>query len=164
MNPQEWYDFLKNKYFFWKYTAPNRYKTTTLHLAKYVHGPDNLDTLHAIKDQLLSFDLSEIVSGLKISCKIRGLGVAGASGLLSILYPHHFATVDQFVVKALEKIEGTHEEKEIGKMKPENLTLQDGKILIQIMRKKAEDLNECFYCATSWTPRKIDMLLWAVDR
>ena len=29
MNKIEWYEFLRHRYFYWKYTAPNRYATTT---------------------------------------------------------------------------------------------------------------------------------------
>jgi hypothetical protein len=32
---QVWYEFLANEYFRWKYTAANRYATTTKQLAKY---------------------------------------------------------------------------------------------------------------------------------
>ncbi|MCF8223726.1 MAG: hypothetical protein K9J25_11305 [Bacteroidales bacterium] len=32
----DWYNFLHDSYFKWKYTAPNRYATTTMHLRKYL--------------------------------------------------------------------------------------------------------------------------------
>ena len=36
-------------------------------------------------------------------------------------------------------------------------------LLIQIMRDKAAELNKCFK-SDNWTPRKIDKVLWCVDR
>lgn len=163
MDPKQWYDFLLKKYFFWKYTAPNRYKTTTHHLKKYVDGTDTLEKLYNIKEKIFRFDKMDIEKGLIIACEIRGLGVAGASGLLSVLFPSNFATVDQFVVKFLRNINALPEMHIICKMNPEGLNIKDGYILIQIMKKKAEELNENFN-TSFWSSRKIDMALWTLGR
>lgn len=163
MDPEQWYDFLHDKYFFWKYTAPNRYRTTTAHLQKYVDGPDSLDKLCRIKQEIFNFDTNDIAEGIRIATKIRGLGVAGASGLLAVFFPHQFATVDQFVVKALRHVEGLPENQELMEMNPESLSPKDGVILINIMKAKAEALNRRFD-STAWSPRKIDMVLWGLDR
>jgi hypothetical protein len=45
-------------------------------------------------------------------------------------------------------------------MKPEQLRPADAVILIHIMRDKAMDLNTQFHTSV-WTPRKLDMVLWA---
>ena len=55
MNSKQWYEFLLTKYFFWKYTAPNRYKTTTTQLKKYLGPGDSLDNLFQIKEQIFLF-------------------------------------------------------------------------------------------------------------
>jgi len=48
-------------------------------------------------------------------------------------------------------------------MKPESLTISDGVTLIGIMRRKALELNKA--CSTSsWTPRRVDMVLWVCAR
>ena len=79
-----WYEFLRDQYFRWKYAANNRYATTTGSLHRYVD--DNaLEGLHNIKLKLISLDPSDIAYGLKTAQGIRGLGCAGASGLLSLL-------------------------------------------------------------------------------
>ena len=163
LNKKEWYEFLKNKYFYWKFTAPNRYKTTTNQLKKYLGPDDNLDNLYAIKQKLFQFDKGDIETGLKIAQQIRGLGPAGASGLLAVLFPSHFATVDQFVVKALSDVKYLPERKIITNMNPEQLKIKDGAILTSIMRKKAADLNQQF-STNRWTPRKVDMVLWVSSR
>jgi hypothetical protein len=154
-----WYNFLLNKYFRWKYTAPNRYATTTLALKRYKDS-NQLDKLFDIKKRLLSINTTNISAGLSIAKEIHGLGIAGASGLLSLMYPNSFATVDQFAVKALCKIPSLSESNDLKKMKPDNLTLNNGKTLIDIMTRKAMDNNRNFD-TDFWTPRKIDMILWA---
>src|SRR5688572_12459882 len=82
LDAQGWYDFLRLEYFRWKYTAPNRYATTTKSLAEYVADPDGLERLHDIKRRLLAIDPTDIRAGLTIAREIKGLGAAGASGLL----------------------------------------------------------------------------------
>lgn len=162
MDQQEWYDFLKEKYFRWKYTAPNRYATTTRSLQTYL-DTRSLGSLHSIKVELFSFDKENARLGIEIASRIKGLGTAGASGLLSILLPRQFGTVDQFVVKALREVQGLPEVDALKKMTPENLKSRDGAILIAIMRRQADVLNESFR-TNVWTPRKIDMVLWTYGR
>ena len=88
------------------------------------------------------------------------MGIAGASGLLSVLFPDYFGTVDQFVVKSLLRINELNELENLVRMRPEALTLADGVMLEQVLRAKADELNRIFQTGT-WTPRKIDKILWA---
>jgi hypothetical protein len=162
LSPQGWYDFLHDEYFRWKYTAPNRYATTTIQLRKYVEQ-NALDELDTIRRQLLNLDLNDVGAGLKTAKKIRGLGTAGASGLLSLMYSEHFATVDQFVVKALLQVGSLPEANALAKMNPLNLSVTDGVLLIGILKRKAKDNNHQFG-TTAWTPRKVDMVLWTYGR
>lgn len=159
LDPIAWYDFLHDQYFRWKYTAPNRYASTTLALKRFRES-NPLEGLFDIKKRLLSFDTSDISLGLSIAKEIPGLGIAGASGLLSLMYPDKFATVDQFVVRALSQIPDLSQSGDLKKMNPENLTLRDGVILVNIMQTKAKENNRVFG-THFWTPRKIDMVLWA---
>ena len=163
MNPKEWYEFLLKKYFFWKYTAPNRYATTTANLKKYESIPSGFDQLFKVKQEIFDFDKEDIAYGLKIANEIKGLGTAGASGLLAVLFPLDFGTVDQFAVKSLFCVDSLQENTPISLMNPEQLKLKDAIILITIMRHKAAELNNIFM-TTFWTPRKIDMILWSVNR
>lgn len=162
MDQTQWYEFLLNKYFKWKYTAPNRYGSTTKHLRNSVEQR-GLSYLYKIKQKLLNFDLNDIEEGLQIATGISGLGAPGASGLLSILYPSHFGTIDQFAVKALLQVSNMPCEDKIKRMNPNALKIQDGVLLISIMRLKAKELNSLFSIA-AWTPRKIDMVLWTCGR
>lgn len=159
LSSREWYDFLKDKYFRWKYTASNRLTTTTNQLKKY-ETANSLGELFSIKEKLFAFNVTDIDQGLRIAKSIKGLGSAGASGLLALLFPKWFGTVDQFVVKALCEIESLPERQQVCAMDPEGLSEKDAVLLIQIMRRKASELNALFGTG-EWTPRKIDMILWA---
>jgi len=48
-------------------------------------------------------------------------------------------------------------------MNPESLKLNEGATLIRIMRRKAMELNAASSLIT-WTPRKVDMVLWTCAR
>jgi len=162
MNPEEWYKFLMEKYFRWKYTAPNRYASTTKMLKTY--SEDNgLLLLYKIKEELFAFDRDDIEHGLKIATSIKGLGAAGASGLLAVIFPAHFGTIDQFAVKALSEIPELPEIEIIRNMKPLSLRVRDGVVLINVMRRKARELNRAF-STERWTPRRVDMILWTCAR
>jgi hypothetical protein len=162
-NGQEFYDFLRLEYFRWKYTAPNRYATTTKSLAEYAAEPGGFDRLLDIKRRLLAINPTDIRTGLTVAREIKGLGAAGASGLLALMYPATFATVDQFVVKALRQVNGIAEADSLAKMKPESLSTADGVKLIGIMTRKAAE-NNLRFSTTSWTPRMIDKILWTYGR
>lgn len=156
------YDFLHDKYFVWKYTAKNRLATTRRSLRKYV-DENRMSELADIQSRLFSAEHSNIGKCLGIATEIRGLGPAGASGLLSILFPEDFGTVDQFVVKALKEVDGLPYAAELAKIKPESLSIENGVLLIKILREQAKKLNINFD-TDFWTPRKIDMVLWAIGR
>jgi len=162
LDAQGWYEFLRDQYFRWKYTAPNRYATTTRRLQRYIKE-NALEALHNIKLELISLDPSDIGYGLETAQEIHGLGCAGASGLLSLLYPHSFGTVAQFAVKALRDVDGLPEADALRLMNEDSLTTKDGVVLIQIMQRKAAKLNKLF-ATPEWTPRKIDMILWTYGR
>lgn len=46
-------------------------------------------------------------------------------------------------------------------MNPNNITLKNGIVLINIMKDKAKENNKIFG-TDFWTPRKVDMVLWAL--
>ncbi|MDO4756492.1 MAG: hypothetical protein Q4A54_09120 [Parabacteroides sp.] len=162
LSVNDFYNFLYDGYFVWKYTAKNRLATTRKSLRRYVEE-NKLSELEHIQRRLFLVDHSNIGECLSIAKEIRGLGTAGASGLLAILFPEDFGTVDQFVVKALREVEGLSQSAELAKMKPESLSIENGVLLIKIMREQAQKLNKTFD-TDFWTPRKIDMILWATRR
>src|SRR5260221_5035624 len=80
LDAQGWYDFLRTEYFRWKYTAPNRYATTTRSLNQYADESGGIELLHAIKHRLLDLDPADLRAGLSAAREIKGLGTAGAAG------------------------------------------------------------------------------------
>lgn len=156
-----WYNFLKDEYFRWKYTAPNRYASTTRQLRRHVED-DTLGELDKIRNLLLD-PPGDIHWGLKTASAIHGLGPAGASGLLALMHPHKFGTVDQFVVLALREVENLPEAALLKRMNPSSLTIPYAVTVVEILRRKAADNNRVFKSDT-WTPRKVDRVLWAFRR
>jgi len=157
---ENWYDLLLNKYFKWKYTSANRYATTSKSFC------DAYETNKPLLDRLIVSILSEPdkldteLMGFKTN-RIHGLGIAGASGLLSLLYPKLYGTIDQFVVNNLKQILSLPENGKIRKMNPMNLGLKDLTVLTEIYRRKSRELNEQFQ-SDRWTPRRIDRVLWGL--
>ena len=157
-----WFRFLHDEYFRWKYTAPNRYATTTASLRRKCSNSAGRAKLNGIRGKLLALDASGIASALETASQIPGLGTAGASGLLALLHPTLFGTVDQFAVKALRRVPHLTEAELILRMKPEALTTANAVVLIEIMRRKAKSLSDDFGAA--WTPRAVDKVLWTYGR
>jgi hypothetical protein len=162
LSADAWYEWLLNKYFVWKYTAPNRYATTTMHLKRQAQAAGR-EHLLTIRDRILSASGQSIQDALRAATQVKGLGPAGGSRLLALLFPAEFGTVDQFAVGALRKIACLPERELLQCMNPERLTITDGVVLINIMRRKARELNELF-AAACWSPRKVDKVLWASER
>lgn len=162
LDENDFYEFLYNKYFVWKYTAKNRLATTRKCLEKYMHSSELLK-LKDTQTRLFALPKDNIGANLRVACEIYGLGTAGASGLLAILFPTYFGTVDQFVARRLQEIDHPTYNTELNRMNPENLKVRDGIILIEIMKEKAKELNIKFN-TDFWTPRKIDMVLWSFGR
>ncbi|MCR5106117.1 MAG: hypothetical protein K6B68_16930 [Eubacterium sp.] len=161
MNGEEFYSFLYSKYFVWKYTAHNRLATTRKQLEK--QKKEDLckirDSLFILHDSIPD-DIELILMDVQ---RINGLGVAGGSGLLSILFPESFGTVDQFLVDSLCKISSTMSKETatvLSQIVKENIKLEEGVFLEKLLKEQADRLNEKF-SSDKWTPRKIDMVLWA---
>lgn len=160
MEIEDFFVFLYDKYFVWKYTQKNRLAASRKHLQYY---KTHLGELYLIQHNLFSFDPKDTELGLKIAHEIRGLGYAGASGLLSILFPQNFGTVDQFVVSRLKEFEMFKSDKSIQAIKPQCISFKQAVMLEKILINKAEELNT-INNTDYWTPRKIDKTLWTLNR
>jgi hypothetical protein len=149
-----WRAFLR-LYFIWKF------KNTYLQQRLADLESNEPDRLFRIKDLLFTSDPRNVRKVIERARYIRGLGPAGASGLLAVLFPKWFGTVDQFVVYSLLEIGTLPETPKLLRMNSVNLTNDEAVLLIDILRKKAAQLNELFH-TDEWTPRKIDMILWTI--
>lgn len=164
MSVREFYDFLYNEFFVWKYTAKNRLATTRKALSRYER--EEMDSLAEIKNRFFrayEYDPEDTEQLLGNAKRIHGLGITGASGLLSILFPENYGALGQFLVNALLQVEDLPEHDRLSLINPQNLTVKDAVVLEEILRRKAMELNSQFD-TDEWTPRKIDMVLWAAER
>ena len=162
LSTEEFYDFLYEKYFVWVFTAKNRLATTRKQLVRYVEE-NRMPELVAIQEKLFNANHANVEDCLSTAMEIRGLGIAGASGLLSVLFPKDFGSVNDVLVTLLRGVDGISYGYELSEMNPNLLTAKDGAIIVKILREKAEELNERFE-TDFWTPRKIDKILWACGR
>ncbi len=159
MNGEQFYQFLQNKYFVWKFTQANYCRANQNRLKS-----QDRNVLCGIKEKIFSIYEGKTVDDwalLRTVMEINGLAVAGGSGLLSILFPELFGTVDKFVVKALKSIEEYSKDSILISCKEDScgINIKQGLHIESILRKKAKKLNKTFN-TTDWTPRKIDMVLW----
>ena len=162
ISTSEFYEFLYEKYFVWIYTQKNRLASTRKHLRRYI-DEDRLAELTAIREKIFNTDHANIEDCITATMEIRGLGIAGASGLLSILFPSEFGGVNEFIITLLRGVDGIGYGYDLAKMNTNILTAKDGVVLTKIYREKANELNARFE-TDFWTPRKIDKVLWACGR
>ena len=159
MSVLEFYKFLRDKYFPWEFKQYLKKRQDDL--ARYVEE-DDLKTLAEIQKNLFYIDHDRIESCLKNVMEIHGLGISGASGLLAVIFPREFGEVNQGVLEQLESIEGIPHGRELSQIRSKTLNVKKAAVLIRILREKAEELNMRFG-TNFWTPRKIDMVLWAYE-
>ena len=160
MNGEDFYKFLYDDYFRWKFSDCRYLKVNRGELEKY--RSIGMDELCNIKDEIFELwdeDQENTKALIKTAIKIKGLYVAGGSGLLSMLFPDHYGTVDQFAVKSLKMIDELSCNTQLKKITPTALGIKNCVFLENIYRNKAKELNHKFR-TSYWTPRKIDMVLW----
>jgi hypothetical protein len=156
MDARGWYRFLRDEY------APTKeYRRIVRSLSPFVEAP-GVEALDRCRKRLLALDPSDIRMALNAALTIPGLGIVGASGLLSLMYPSEFGLVDEFVVKALREIDGLPEAAALARINIRRLIVRDGVILIGILRRKATQLSR--ELDEVWTARMIGKALWAVGR
>lgn len=161
MDGEAFYRFLYEKYYAWKYTEIRRLVRNRSLLSDFYNNEGKKE-LPRIHDALFDDNREDIARLFRLLSPIKGLGPAGISGLLAILWPREFGTVDQFVVKALRCVRDIPDEEKLllASMKPDNIRPVDAALLIRIMRRKATQLNKAFG-TDFWTPRAVDMVLWS---
>lgn len=87
--------------------------------------------------------------------------VIAGSGLLAVLFPDYYGTIDRFVIRSLQQIDGMQEHQRILNINQSAPTIDDGIFLIELMAQKATELNKLFN-KNRWRPRDIDKVLWAL--
>ena len=152
--------FILNKYIPWKYTDC-RWTLRYEEKLKSWKGADKfaediLDYEERLK-HTNNYEERILQEGIELRNELYGIGVAGITGLLSLLIPEVFGTVDKYVAKSMMAL-GLIEVKN-----PSNIKIKEAKDMEMIMIKKAKELNYRFN-VDIWTPRKVDMILWSYGR
>ncbi len=160
MTIEGFYEWLYHEYYVWKYTAANRLQTTRKYLSRHRQALNGMEELSQIHTDLFNLDHGDIRTCLETARRIQGLGVAGASGLLAVLFPAHFGTVDAFVIQALRPVSDLPLRLP-SPNRDNDISVKTGSELVQLFRNKAAELNRRFR-TDEWTPRKIDMVLWGI--
>lgn len=154
-----WRDFLANKYIPWKH-SPGRFwrSMQKKFIARYA-VQEQQTLLSTVKSRIFACNRGMTKELLDIVDEIYQFGIPSASGLLSLLFPSHFGTVDRFAIESLQRIEEFKGDIEIQRIKPKSISLNDAVHAISIMRVKALENNKLFG-TDYWTARRIDMVLY----
>lgn len=155
MGINDFYEFLINDFLPWKYTDSRR-----LARGKRLFSQNtNLEDLTNIKSRLCDPDLDDRTL-LSTAMSINGVGTAGASALLSILYPERFGTADRFVVLCMQNAPSLISDTTIQHINPNAIKPKEALHMFELMRNKAVELNKVSD-ANTWTPRMVDKAAWA---
>ncbi len=154
--PDQWFAFLED-FYRWKFTQAN---VLARQLNRLRGQRDRVGAayLDGIRLRLLALDPADAARAIHVATRPAGLGIAGGTGLLSILYPEWFGTLDRFLVFALRRVEPEVEEWE--ELVAEDLGGLAGVMLTNRLRAKAAELSARL--GEPWTPRMVDKVLWAV--
>jgi hypothetical protein len=162
MDTAQFYDFLRDGYFKWKFTVEPGRSENAKALAGHVRD-GTMDRVERVRRRLVKRVDDNVSASIQMMMGkhggIRGLGVAGASGLLALVYPEEFGTVDVKVTEALQQV-GLPQ---VMRINPTAIKIEDAVTMIEIMRVKALELNRMFG-TNKWTPRLIDRVLWVAGR
>ena len=162
LSPDKFYIFLRDMYFPWKFTGvylkPRLENLKTIENKK-MQIKDVIDDLKELqtriedKKELNDDDMSNAIRNLQ---KIPGIGPSAATGLLSILFPTHFGTIDKFVAINLKKVGYDISEQDCINISVENAINMEN-ILLKKVKKMNTDMNTDY-----WTPRRLDKILWSI--
>ncbi|MBX9791902.1 MAG: hypothetical protein K2Y37_23510 [Pirellulales bacterium] len=132
MDESDWFLFLRDEYFYWKFMVRKR---NTNYLEKQSRAE-----LFEIKRELLDMRFSDddrdgIRRAIRAADKVAGLDVKSATGLLAVMYPKWFGTVDRHVIDCLQTISELPEFDAIQEMSArKNVTVDDATLLVLVMR------------------------------
>jgi len=165
-------EFLDRWYYSWKFFAIAPYdipKHQAKVRAEYAANPAKYD---AIARQLGALNPDNVEQCLKAvaSRSIPGLQLSAASGLLAVLFPASFGTVDQHTLRALQTLDDDRAvwlRRHIPDPKtffPANNNDQGrhaAKLMTQLYREKARELAQLDE-ETGWGPRRVEMVCYTV--
>jgi hypothetical protein len=103
MDAMGFYTFLRDEYFPWKFTSGPERIQNRRYLARHLTD-SSVDQLERVRRHLVDRVGASTGASIQIVMGIHGLAVAGASGLLALVYPEEFGTVDVKLTQALQQV------------------------------------------------------------
>ncbi len=169
-----WYRFLYDKYRPWKLKSQAMYFTDIQD--KFQNRYDDAQgELDAVKGKLLRADKTDITRCLQIVTLIEGFRIPTGSGLLAVLFPESFGTVDKLILRAFLAIPSVNSQYRLDAWihnddeyfskgsKSDSRRYELASILIGLFMEKATENNKRLFGTSLWTPRKVEMALWTTQ-
>lgn len=169
---KSWYEFLFHKYIPWKLKSQGMsYESHRRQFARRYYTC--LTELDSIKTAIAHAHKTNVLACLEIATTIDGFGIPSGSGLLAVLYPEHFGTIDQLILRAFREIPHVNQEYQLDSRTHSNNEYFSGKKTDRARLRLAEELIDLFiqraaennnlFGTSMWTPRKVEMALWTTQ-
>lgn len=162
MDGQDFYRFLVGDYANWKYTDGKIRSRVQYGIQEFYQTHTDYEVKRVLNG-IFEIEPEDIYLHIANITRINGIGVEGASDILSLILPQYFGMVDRFAVENLQKVydEDSFYGKKLKQIDPQNIAAYDAVTVIRIYREKAEEVNKIYRRVV--TPREIDMVLRYAD-
>lgn len=160
-NAQILYEFMVKEFIIWKYGFSKYIYQQSKHLFSKAFKNNYSDLENIFTNVFCMVNQSKLLSGnakfeaikyLTNAFRRKGIGVSGASALLSLIFSHYIGTCDTVLIKQYNICKSTN-------YTPNRLNIYIAQIQDYI-KIKSEKLN-VLSGVDFWTPRKIDQAIWA---
>ena len=163
-------DFLEHWYYSWKFFSIAPYdipKHQAKVRAEYATNPAKYDAIARSLGSLNPDNVEQCLTYVA-SRSIPGLQISAGSGVLAVLYPTWFGTVDQHTLRALQTLDGDGAEwlrrhipgpETFFPANNNDLGRHAAKLMTQLYRQKSQELAQLDE-ETGWTPRRVEMVCY----
>jgi hypothetical protein len=173
MGPEEFLNWLRDRYFPWKFTGPELSAQLRSLSGHWAGGSTGIAAIERVRGILVNPSGRTKPEMIKIVDEIKGLSVIGASGLLALTYPEVYGTVDVKVVKSfhalgmftdvpLKLVRSKDKKGRPRSTEKATISAPMAARMMDVMDIKGKELNRAFGNINKWKPRSIDRVLWAV--
>jgi len=165
-------DFLDHWYYSWKFFAIAPYDIPKHQAKVRIEYATNSDKYNAIARRLGALNADDVDQCLRYvaSRSIPGLQLSAGSGLLAVLYPTWFGTVDQHTLRALQTLDDERaawlrrhipDPKTFFPANNNDRGRHAAKLMTQLYREKSQELAR-LDGETGWTPRRVEMVCYTL--
>lgn len=160
-----WYEFFLDKYLPWKLSSQPTYSHFRENFVRLYD--ENRERLREVMDRLSRLNRRNPEECIELLIGLDYIGIPMATGLLALLFPEDFGTLDRIILRNLKSIPDISSLFGLQNIDEQFLSRKTRRAVnlasnfIHLFRRKAEELNTLFE-TDAWTPRKIDMALWSI--